>query len=202
MPGLDGFETAELIRARERTRTVPIIFVTAISKEPHHVFRGYEAGAVDYLFKPLDPVVLRSKVEVFVENHERGRALAQREELLRATFEDAPTGMARADAGGRLRHVNRALCETLSRVPEQLIGRTLDELGPRAARGAEDELRERLASGRIGRYEVERLLIGPGATTIPVLVSVSLATARDGAQPDLIMHVQDLRERHRAERDR
>jgi CheY-like chemotaxis protein len=91
MPGLDGFETAELIRARERTRSVPIIFVTAISKEAHHVFRGYEAGAVEYLFKPLDPVVLRSKVEVFVESHERGRALAEREELLRATFEDAPT---------------------------------------------------------------------------------------------------------------
>ncbi|MEA2231016.1 MAG: hypothetical protein QOD83_832 [Solirubrobacteraceae bacterium] len=50
MPGLDGFETAELIRSRERSRSVPIIFVTAISKEPHHVFRGYEAGAVDYLF--------------------------------------------------------------------------------------------------------------------------------------------------------
>ena len=115
MPGLDGFETAELIRARERSRAVPIIFVTAISKEPHHVFRGYETGAVDYLFKPLDPVVLRSKVEVFVESYERGRALAEREELLRATFEDAPIGMARADAGGRLRHVNRVLCETVGR---------------------------------------------------------------------------------------
>jgi PAS domain S-box-containing protein len=146
--------------------------------------------------------VLRSKVEVFVENHERGRALAEREELLRATFEDAPTGMARADATGRLRHVNRALCETLSREPEALIGRTLDELGPLDSRGAEDDLREELASGRIGRYEVERVLTGPGATTIPVLVSVSQATAREGAQADLILHVQDLRERHRAERDR
>ncbi len=59
--------------------------------------------------------MLRSKVEVFVESYERGRALAEREELLRATFEDAPIGMARADAAGRLRHVNRALCETLGR---------------------------------------------------------------------------------------
>jgi len=202
MPGLDGFETAELIRARERSRTVPIIFVTAISKERHHVFRGYEAGAVDYLFKPLDPVVLRSKVEVFVENHERGQALAQREELLRATFEDAPTGMARADAAGRLRHVNRALCQTIGREPDQLVGRTLDELGPREDHGADDALRERLASGKTARYEIERRLTGPGATTIPVLVSVSLATAREGAQADLILHMQDLRERHRAERDR
>jgi PAS domain S-box-containing protein len=202
MPGLDGFETAELIRARERSRAVPIIFVTAISKEPHHVFRGYETGAVDYLFKPLDAIVLRSKVEVFVESYERGRALVEREELLRATFEDAPIGMARADAAGRLRHVNRALCETVGRQPEDLIGRTLDELGPRDEGGIEDAQRDELAAGTIPRYEVERRLNGPAGTTIPVLVSVSLTMPRDGSAPDLILHVQDLRERRRAERDR
>jgi PAS domain S-box-containing protein len=202
MPGLDGFETAELIRARERSRSVPIIFVTAISKEQHHVFRGYEAGAVDYLFKPLDPVVLRSKVEVFVESYERGRALAEREELLRATFEDAPIGMARADGGGRLRHVNRALCETVGRAPEDLIGRTLDELAPRSDAGVEDEQRRDLAAGAIRRYQVERHLSGPAGTSIPVLVSVSQATPREGAAADLILHIEDLRDRHRAERDR
>ena len=58
MPGLDGFETAELIKQRERSRHIPIIFLTAISKEERHVFRGYTAGAVDYLFKPFDPEVL------------------------------------------------------------------------------------------------------------------------------------------------
>src|SRR4028118_286083 len=93
MPGIDGFETAQLIRARERTRTVPIIFVTAISTTDEHVFRGYGSGAVDYLFKPVDPVILRSKVEVFGELYERGRALAEREAQLRATFEGAPIGM-------------------------------------------------------------------------------------------------------------
>ncbi len=202
MPGLDGFETAELIRARERSRSVPIIFVTAISKERHHVFRGYEAGAVDYLFKPLDPVVLRSKVEVFVESYERGRALAEREELLRATFEDAPIGMARADAGGRLRHVNRALCETVGRASEDLVGRTLDELGPRADAGVDEVQRRDLAAGVIPRYQVERRLSGPGGTSVPVLVSVSQATSHEGSPADLILHVEDLRERRRAERDR
>jgi PAS domain S-box-containing protein len=202
MPGLDGFETAELIRARDRSRSVPIIFVTAISKEPHHVFRGYEAGAVDYLFKPLDPVVLRSKVEVFVESYERGRALAEREELLRATFEDAPIGMARADDGGRLRHVNRALCETLGRDAQDLIGRTLDELGPRADHGIDEAQRAELAAGRIPRYQVERRLSGPAGTAIPVLVSVSMAISLESSRADLILHVEDLRERRRAERDR
>jgi len=67
MPRMDGFEVAELMRGSEKTRHIPIIFVTAISKEETHVFTGYEKGAVDYLFKPLDPMILRSKVNVFVE---------------------------------------------------------------------------------------------------------------------------------------
>ena len=65
MPGMDGFETAELMRGTEKTRQVPIIFVTAISKEKQHVFKGYEAGAVDYLFKPIVPEFLKTKVKVF-----------------------------------------------------------------------------------------------------------------------------------------
>ena len=62
MPRLDGFQTAELIKQRERTRHVPIIFLTALSKDAEHVFRGYESGAVDYITKPFDPAVLRAKV--------------------------------------------------------------------------------------------------------------------------------------------
>lgn len=67
MPGMDGFETAERIRKNKRTEQIPIIFVTAIHKERQHVFRGYDAGAVDYLFKPLEIDILRSKVSVFIE---------------------------------------------------------------------------------------------------------------------------------------
>ncbi len=202
MPGLDGFQTAELIRTRERTRGVPIIFVTAISKAPENVFRGYGAGAVDYLFKPVDPVVLRSKVEVFGALYERGRALAEREELLRATFEDAPIGMARAGSDGRLRHVNRALTQTLGRDAGELIGRTLDELGAPADAGGDNVRREQLLAGKIEHYEGERRLAGPHGTSIPVLVSVSLARSNGSGRPDLILHLQDLRERHRAQRDR
>ena len=202
MPGLDGFETAELIRTRERSRTVPIIFVTAISKTPDHVFRGYGAGAVDYLFKPVDKVVLRSKVEIFGELHERGRALAAREELLRATFECAPIGMARADADGRLQHVNKALTDAVGRDAGELLGRTLDELGPRADAGIDADKREELLAGRIDRYEVERRLTGPRGTTIPVLVSASVARTTGNRRPNLILQLQDLRERRRAQRDR
>ena len=80
MPEMNGFEVAELMRRNERTRQVPIIFVTAINKERRQVFTGYEAGAVDYLFKPVDPFVIRSKVAVFLEMK---RTQMARERLVR-----------------------------------------------------------------------------------------------------------------------
>ncbi|MBQ0755385.1 MAG: response regulator [Gammaproteobacteria bacterium] len=75
MPGMDGFEMAELMRQRKDTQTIPIIFVTAISKEKQYVFRGYQVGAVDYLFKPLDPVILQSKVNFFLQLDRQRREL-------------------------------------------------------------------------------------------------------------------------------
>jgi CheY-like chemotaxis protein len=83
MPGMDGFETAGHIKRRERTRHVPIIFLTAITSEPGHAFRGYTAGAADYLAKPFDPWVLRAKVAVFVELFRANRRLAEQAEQLR-----------------------------------------------------------------------------------------------------------------------
>ncbi|OGR23557.1 MAG: hypothetical protein A2277_12360 [Desulfobacterales bacterium RIFOXYA12_FULL_46_15] len=67
MPEMDGFETAAILRSSAKTRNIPIIFVTAISKEQKHIFKGYEAGAVDYIFKPIEPHILNSKVSIFLE---------------------------------------------------------------------------------------------------------------------------------------
>ena len=77
MPGMDGFETARLLRQRERSRLTPVIFLTAAADELEAVFRGYEVGAVDYLVKPLVPEVLRAKVAVFVELHRKSAELAR-----------------------------------------------------------------------------------------------------------------------------
>jgi len=82
MPDMDGFETAELIRERERSRTTPIIFVTALGKSEEHIFRGYDVGAVDYLTKPIVPEILRSKVSVFVELARKNAQLMEHAELL------------------------------------------------------------------------------------------------------------------------
>ena len=67
MPGMDGYETAQIIRSREQTKRIPIVFLSAVNKETEHLMRGYSMGAVDYVFKPVDPIVLRSKVAVFVD---------------------------------------------------------------------------------------------------------------------------------------
>ncbi|MHA6794444.1 response regulator [Pseudonocardia bannensis] len=92
MPGMDGFETAEHIQRRERTRRIPIVFLTAAAYDAHLAYRGYQAGAVDYLTKPFDPWVLRSKVMVFVDLWTAGATLAARIaecEALRAAVHDA-----------------------------------------------------------------------------------------------------------------
>jgi two-component system, sporulation sensor kinase E len=70
MPGLNGFETAKLIKARERTKNIPIIFITAISQEMEHVHQGYSVGAIDYIFKPFQPETLKKKIEQFVKIHQ------------------------------------------------------------------------------------------------------------------------------------
>ncbi|HWG56670.1 MAG TPA: ATP-binding protein [Gaiellaceae bacterium] len=83
MPRLDGFETARLIKQRERSRHVPIIFLTALSKDAEHVFQGYDTGAVDYITKPFDPTMLRAKVGVFVELWQKTQELQRQAERLR-----------------------------------------------------------------------------------------------------------------------
>ncbi|MFZ5425476.1 MAG: diguanylate cyclase domain-containing protein [Thermodesulfobacteriota bacterium] len=81
MPGMNGFEIAELLRGNARTRTIPIIFVSAENRERHDVFKGYDAGAVDYLVKPIEPRLLKNKVGVFLE------LARQRNELRAKTLE-------------------------------------------------------------------------------------------------------------------
>ena len=90
MPGMDGFETASHIKRRPKTRDVPIIFLTAASAEAHHAFRGYAAGAVDYISKPFDPWVLRAKVAVFVELYAKNQQLQEQAELLRSQLGAGP----------------------------------------------------------------------------------------------------------------
>ena len=108
MPGLDGFQTAELIKRRERTKHVPILFLTAISKDAEHIFRGYSAGAVDYLMKPFDPLILRSKVAVFIELWQKTVEIRRRDALL------AEQELAAAERESELRY--RSLADAVPQI--------------------------------------------------------------------------------------
>lgn len=101
MPDMDGFEVVELMRKRTKTKFIPVIFVTAINKDEKYVFRGYESGAVDYLFKPLEPVILKSKINTFLELHRKNSDLEvsrekiqqQNKRLKEVSIRDGLTGL-------------------------------------------------------------------------------------------------------------
>src|ERR1700729_2733037 len=136
MPEMDGFQTAELIRARKRSRHTPILFLTGY-KSDEQLFRGYDLGAVDFLFKPIVPEILRSKVNVFVELS-RNTALLQRqaevlskaEQKFRSLLEAAPDAMIISDEDGRISLMN-SQAEILFSFPrEELIGQNIRILVP------------------------------------------------------------------------
>jgi PAS domain S-box-containing protein len=100
MPEMDGFDLAALMRGVEKTKHVPIIFVTAASRDERRVFAGYEAGAVDFLFKPIDSHVLKSKVDVFVTLERQRQELRKSEERFRTLVETTSQAIWRTDPDG------------------------------------------------------------------------------------------------------
>ncbi|MFZ5722950.1 MAG: response regulator [Pseudomonadota bacterium] len=135
MPDMDGFEVAELLRRNAKTRQVPLIFCTAISKEKKYISRGFDAGAADYLFKPIDPDLLTAKVRVFLDLDMQRRKLQQtllqlhrvqqeNERLLRAMGE----GVMGVDKNGLITSANPAAATLLGIEAGRLVGERLDKL--------------------------------------------------------------------------
>ncbi|MEE1940848.1 response regulator [Streptomyces sp. TRM 70361] len=148
MPGMDGFETAAHIKRRERTRDIPIIFLTAINHGPHHTFRGYAAGAVDYISKPFDPWVLRAKVSVFVELYMKNVQLREQAELLRLQTEGR--GADGDGGGGSSSGVLAELSARLAAVEEQAeaLSKHLDNSTDAAAVATAAHLERKLSGLR------------------------------------------------------
>jgi CheY-like chemotaxis protein len=148
MPGMDGFETAAHIKRRERTRDIPIIFLTAINHGPHHTFRGYAAGAVDYISKPFDPWVLRAKVSVFVELYMKNCQLREQAALLRLQLEQG--GHAGGDGGKEPVGLIAELSARLAAVEEQAeaLSKQLDDSADAAAVATAAHLERKLTGLR------------------------------------------------------
>ncbi|MBC2876830.1 MULTISPECIES: response regulator [Streptomyces] len=168
MPGMDGFETAAHIKRRERTRDIPIIFLTAINHGPHHTFRGYAAGAVDYISKPFDPWVLRAKVSVFVELYMKNCQLREQAALLRLQMENGQ-GAGRVAVGEppETAGLLAELSARLAAVEEQAeaLSKQLDESADAAAVATAAHL-ERKLNGL--RRALDALEPGTGSSVPPV----------------------------------
>ncbi|HZH04989.1 MAG TPA: hybrid sensor histidine kinase/response regulator, partial [Myxococcaceae bacterium] len=117
MSGMDGFETAALIKRHDRCRQIPIIFLTAISREAAHIFKGYAHGAVDYLLKPFEPEILRSKVAVFVDLFRKERHIRRQAEMLTEREREARERERAIDAERRA----RAEAEAATRSREDVL---------------------------------------------------------------------------------
>lgn len=135
MPEMDGFEVASLMRKHKKTRSLPIIFVTAINKDKQYIFKGYEAGAIDYLFKPVDPVILEHKVQFFLELDEKNRLLQHRldeisrlketNELLLKSVGEALLGV---DEKGQITFANPAASEVFGATATDLLQKNISAL--------------------------------------------------------------------------
>ncbi|HEU4962124.1 MAG TPA: response regulator [Sphingomonas sp.] len=149
MPGLDGYETASLIRNRQQTARIPIIFLSAVNKETEHLMRGYEMGAVDYVFKPVDPLVLQSKVSVFVDLYRMRRQVEEQgraEQALREAHYREQLG--RMEVERQLEDSERRQASILRALPLAIYEAESD---------GEDMLRRRFVGSDISQF------LGPAA---------------------------------------
>lgn len=207
MPGMDGFELAELMRGIERTRAVPIIFLTALATDERRRFRGFEAGAVDYLLKPVDPVVLSGKVAVFAELARQRQELArQRDELglvlsrLRAHSDNSPLAIIEIDADLRVITWTRST-ERMTGFPRaEVLGLPLTQvpwLSEDGRSGFVEAMQALLDRGEASETLHHRLIRADGAAIDGEWYCSSLTEA-DG-RGTLALQVLDVTERRRAE---
>lgn len=216
MPEMDGFELAELMRGTERTRHFPIIFITAASSDEGRRFRGYEAGAVDYIFKPVDPLVVRSKAKVFYDIGRQQLELnRQRDELqsasiklgdalyrLQAHSDNSPLGIVEFDPELRILSWSKGAERMFGWTAREMVGRRLAELGwlPEEDTSALVEQLAGSMADRTLRRSVETVRTAHRNGTLLECEWYS-SVLRNGAGRPISLNVQmlDITERRRAE---
>lgn len=211
MPDMDGFETAELIRRRPRSRYTPILFLTGFKNE-EHLFRGYDLGAVDYLFKPIVPEVLRSKVAVFVELSRRADQLQEQAKLLadqavtlkkaeqrfRHLLEAAPDAMVICQEQGKIVLVNTRTESMLGYSREELLGQHVRTLVPEWTYDPGWESEHDLAANLAPPIPPRELnAVRKDGQVIPVEISASPLAIDEGLF--ITSAIRDISERKRSE---
>lgn len=190
MPEMDGFQTAELIRARKRSRHTPILFLTAY-KSDEHLFRGYDMGAVDFLFKPIVPEILRSKVSVFVDLSRNNallrrqtEALRKTEQKFRALLEAAPDAMVISSEEGEIHLVNSQVETMFGYRREDLIGRGIELLVPERHRPSEGSHQQVRARRKDGSEFPAEMSVSPLQTDEGVLITSAIRDMTERARRD------------------
>lgn len=211
MPGMDGYELAEYLRGAAATRTLPIIFLTAVYSDDYHVFRGYEAGAVDFLTKPYRPEVLQAKVRVFLELDQQRRALERAVETERARrwlehillrLSDPVVVLDRA---ARVETVNAALLALLGGTAEGRHRQALEEVLEGGEAGTlAAEIRAALeASSPRGLELCDReLMLASGREQRTLLVSASPLYGEGDRVQGAVLMLKDVTEARAREQER
>ncbi|MFC4100547.1 response regulator [Paenibacillus xanthanilyticus] len=207
MPEMDGFETARLIKMREKTRETPIIFISATSKESEHFFTGYEVGAIDYMLKPFVPQILRTKIEGFVRMYIGTKTLQLQTELLhqktrelekmnrelmrtayqlnktqalaRAVQETSSDTMVTFDREGRILAVNPALTAMFGYLESEVIGTPIEHLIPCFEGGGFKEPEGDAKSGMPTGKRIELAPMRKDGSRFPAEIQVGVATVDD-----------------------
>jgi PAS domain S-box-containing protein len=210
MPDLDGFETATLIRQRDKSRDTPIIFLTAINQSETHVYRGYELGAVDYIFKPLNADMLRAKVSVFVELFRRreefkrqAQTLARLSRQNQLILDAAGEGIFGVGLDGVATFVNPAAARMIGREADDLIGRNVHPLLHPSFPGVAtcDVRRCRLNAalqGRAPRGDMEESFFRDDGASFPVEYSASAIQDEAGKPAGVVIMFRDVSEKRAA----
>ncbi|BAU08574.1 response regulator [Fischerella sp. NIES-3754] len=214
MPDMDGFETAALIRQRERSRHTPIIFVTAFNTSDNMVFRGYSLGAVDYLFKPIEPEILKSKVAAFIDLFKKSAEvkrqaaqlaamnaeLKKREEMFRSLSACSPVGIFLTDPHGKCTYANPRYHAIFGLTPEQ----SLDEGWIATIHHEEQQsvVANWYTAAAEGRgYKGEFRIITPAGIERWVYMSSSPMLSEDGNVIGFTGTSEDITERKKAEEE-
>jgi PAS domain S-box-containing protein len=222
MPGMDGFETAKLIRERERSQHMPIIFLTAINKATEHIRMGYLLGCVDYVFKPYEPEILRSKVSVFVELYRHREHVKVQAEQLRAAEERQRSaellqelqrqhevilqavgeGICGFDQAGRIQFVNAAATSLLRRAERDLVGRCGHEVlhgGLVECPGDACGLAQAIAGSPSQTFDDEQFVRGDGGA---IVVECTTTHVHESSGLATVLVFKDISQRRRVEEER